>query len=98
MLEHAVLIAPILKVEPRHRHPLTRRRTLVENDDAIDVRIRQRPEHHTVEHAEHRGVRADAERKRQHGHDREAFVLQQHADGVAEILNQGIHLSSKGRC
>jgi len=41
----------------------------------------QRPQEDGVYDAENRGVRPDAERKREHGHGGEAGVLQQLADG-----------------
>ena len=36
---------------------------------------RQRAEQHRVEHVEHGGVRPDAQRQREHGHDGEAGIL-----------------------
>ncbi len=47
-----------------------RRRSAPDVDDPIGVRIRQRPQQHGVDDAEHRGVGADAERQRQDGDHR----------------------------
>src|SRR6266702_2727511 len=60
---------------------------------AIWVLEWKRPEQHRVDDTENRGVRADAEREREHGHGREAGVLQQLAEGEAEIVHGGCHWS-----
>ena len=94
VLEHRVLIAIVLEIRPRHGHGLPAARLLDEHEQAIDVRIGERAQHHAVEHGEDRRVGADAERQGQHGHCREASMLHQHADGVSQILDEGIHVSS----
>jgi hypothetical protein len=60
-------------------------------DDAFGVRKRKRTEENAVHQAKDRGVRADAERERNDGDGGEAFVLQQHAESVADVVQEGCH-------
>src|SRR2546427_72241 len=46
---------------------------------------RQRPEQHSIHHAEDRGIRADAESEREDGDGGEARILAQYAQAVAKI-------------
>ena len=48
----------------------------------------ERLEHHAVHDAEDRGVRADAERQRQHRHRRIAGTLAQVAKRVDDVLSK----------
>ena len=48
--------------------------------------IGQRPEQDGIDHAEDGGVRADAQREREHGDRGEAGILQQQTEGVAKIV------------
>ena len=52
--------------------PAGPRRQFLEQDQPIAVHVRQRLEQHAVDHAEHRGIRADAQAEHQDGHQREA--------------------------
>ena len=60
-------------------------------DDAFGVRKRQRPQKNAVHQAKDGGVRADAERERNNGDGGEAFLLQQHAGSVADVVQEGCH-------
>jgi len=53
---------------------------------AIWLVIRQRPEQRGVDDAENRSVRADSERQRQRGDQREAGMFQQHSRSVSQVL------------
>ena len=68
----------LVPVAPDHRQPL-------------GTLIRQRPEEHAVDHAEDRGVGADAEREGEHRHEREARPLPQAPEGVPEVLAEAGH-------
>ena len=52
---------------------------------ALRLRIRERLEQNRVDHAEDGGVRADAERQREHGDKSESGRLKELSDGEAEI-------------
>src|SRR6185503_12829425 len=58
---------------------------------SLGVRIRQSAKQERIEHAEHRGVRPDAEREREHGHGGETRVLQQLTEGASEIVHSRIY-------
>jgi hypothetical protein len=59
--------------------------------DAIRIGVRKGFQQHRAHHAEHRRVRADSQREDQHGHHREARVLQQHPHRKPQILQQRLH-------
>jgi len=83
---------PVVKVRrrggaaPSGLLPLSRQR-----DDAIGTVIAERPQQHRVDHAEDRGVGADAERERANRQQREPGLAAQRARGVAKILKNGVH-------
>jgi hypothetical protein len=52
--------------------------------------IWQRPKHQTIDHREHRGVGPDAQSEGHDGRDGERGRADQAADGVAQILNDGV--------
>ena len=58
-------------------------------DEAVGVGVRQRLQQQGVDDAEDRGVRADAEREREHGHQDEAGRFGKLADREAEIGEHG---------
>ena len=60
--------------------------TLDNGHQTIGLRIPERLEQHRIDDGKNRGVRADAQRKRQHRGDGEARRAQQAANGVAEIV------------
>ena len=57
----------------------------VELHELLRLGIGQRPQEDGVDHAEHRGVRADAERQRQDRDEAEAGLAPHQAQCVAEI-------------
>jgi EAL domain-containing protein (putative c-di-GMP-specific phosphodiesterase class I) len=59
--------------------------------EALDVGERQRPQQRRVDHAEHGGVGADAERERQDGNGREPGRAAPRAGRVAEVVEQRAH-------
>ncbi len=62
-------------------------RTVREQRQASRIPHWQRPHDEAVEDREQRRVRADAERERGDGHERETSALAQPANGVADILS-----------
>ena len=97
VLEDLILIAPVLKIRPRHRHVAAIGGPFGQRENSIDVGIRQRPQHHTVENAEDRRRRADAERERQQ-HDRgKAGIARERAQRVANVVGNGLqHRAASG--
>ena len=81
-LERLRARAPLEEVQRMHRDGRLRiRRLFPERDEATGIRIRQRTQQHRVDEAEDRGVRADAEREREHGDRREARALAEASAG-----------------
>ena len=70
------------QVHGRSRHAS---RLLPDAHDALAVRIRQRPDQHAVDDAEHRGGDAGAQREDEHHRGREAGGPPEAADGVAQV-------------
>ena len=94
MLEEIGLLRPISKVEKRDVAFGNARRPRVfafEEDDAFGVRKRKRTQENAVDEAEDSGIGADAERERNDGDGGEAFLLQQHAGSVADVVQEGCH-------
>ena len=58
-----------------------------DRDEAIGLSIRERLEQHGVDDAEDRRVGTDAETERQDDDGREAWALEEPADGVSEIAH-----------
>ena len=46
------------------------------------------PQQYGINHGEHRGIHADAQRQRQHRHGREAGILAQLPKGVSQVLEK----------
>jgi len=85
-LERLAARAPVQKVRVRD-HP--RRNLLVplrHPDQPVGVFERQRTEQHCIDDAEDRGVRANAQRKREYSHNCEALVLEQHSHTKPQVL------------
>ncbi len=86
--ESPALLAPILQIQvrsPSGRDSLLRSR-LGKVDELRWIGVRQRFEQHGVDHAENGGIRANAERERQHRDGSKARILTQHADCIARVL------------
>ena len=89
--EGVIPIAPVGEV--RRSKPLRFReaaRSVIgpQLHELLGVSIRQRPEEHRAQHAEHGGVRADADREREEGDDGEAGRAAEDAGTDGEILTQ----------
>ncbi len=67
------------------------RRRFAHEHEAIAVRIRQRLQQNAVDEAEDRSVRADAERQREHGEQREPAILQQGPCAETKVAKQLVH-------
>ncbi len=63
-----------------------------DGDKPIRMRQGHGPDQHGVDDGEHRGHRAQAEREREHGGEREHGCIAKLAQGVAEILPECLHL------
>ena len=57
------------------------------NTSRSGSRIRQRPQNDAVDDAENRGVRADAERQRQHRDERVTWILSKVPERKDEVLS-----------
>jgi len=64
---------------------------LEDGEELVGAGIWQRFEKDGVNHAEDRGVGADAEREREDGDRGESGIFPQHAEGEAEILKRGFN-------
>ena len=59
-----------------------------DEDEVVDIPIRERAEDHSIYDAEHRGVRADAECQRERRDRRETRISTQSAHGVTHVLRE----------
>ena len=84
------LLAPIEKGRRRDRESAVPRHDLEQANEAIRLRIRQRPQKHAVHDAEDRAGGADPERQREDGDDREAGRLSELPNRVTRIA-QDVH-------
>jgi len=57
----------------------------VDHHQPICIRQRQRPDQNGIHHGEDAQIRPETNRQREHGHGGEAGVLQQLAQGEAEV-------------
>ena len=71
----------------RHRARLAISGTGAQHPELLRLRVSERPQDRGVHHGEHRRVRADPERDRQHRDGREPRALAQRAPGVADVLD-----------
>jgi hypothetical protein len=62
--------------------------------EPLRFRHGQQSDHYFVHDAENRCVRANAERQRDDGYQREAGLFQQHSRAVAQVLPKGLHKPS----
>src|SRR5438309_9725112 len=101
-LKHGILLPPFDKGWSRNIDPIPALffESIEHSNQSLRLRIWQRLEQHAVDDTEHRGVRPDTEREREHGHGGEAGVLQQLAEGEFEIIHSAKspldRLSSRG--
>ena len=88
--ERGRLFAPVEKGRRRDRESAVLRHDLEQANEAIRLRIRQRPQKHAVHDAEDRAGGADPESQREDGDDREAGGLSELSNRVARIA-QDVH-------
>ena len=88
-LEAAALIAKVVEVRVRKARRPALRGDLEDGHDPVRIGVRQRPQQHAVYNAENCRGRADAERQREDGDGGERGILTQHAEGKAQVLEQG---------
>jgi hypothetical protein len=81
-------------IRPRRRQALPAADLLADDDDAIDVGVGERPQHHAVEHAENRSVGADPERERRDGDGGVGRGLEQQAYRVPHVGGEALHEDS----
>ena len=76
-----------------HRQPRPRlaRRRVPEEHQLVRLPVRQRFEDDALDDAEDRGVRADAEREREHGQRGESGAADEEAPAVTNVLPEGSH-------
>ncbi len=92
-LQHLILRAIIFKDWRRHR-PNPRPKAGVRTVDVhqpVRLAIRQRIQHHGIDHAENRGIRADTQGQRHNGRGRIPGILAQHAQRVLQVLPETVH-------
>ena len=65
---------------------------LEEEDEAIRVDVRHRPEMYGVDEAEDCRRHANSETERHHGHRREPWLFRQRANGDPQVLPEGVHV------
>ena len=95
--EAAVLPLPVAEVEERDRAAPEVRLALVDRDQLLGARVRERLEEDAAHHREEGGVGADAERE---GHDRdggEAGAAPEDAQAVAQVLEQRLDEADAAR-
>jgi hypothetical protein len=85
LLEHRILAPPVHEVRRRRRAPRTGA-AVIHLHESLRLRKGQRLQQHGVHDAENGGVRADADRERQHRDNREARVPPQRAYGIAQVV------------
>src|ERR1700677_3458084 len=82
---------PIQKIEIADGGPIHPGVLFVHGDELVGVWIRERVEEHAIDHREQRGVRANAEGQGNNDNSGEGGRLEQHAKGVADVLQQSGH-------
>ena len=71
-------------------------RRFPENNQLLRIRVRQRAKEYSVDNREDGGVGADAESESEDGDEGEAGALAEHARGVADVLEEGLHFLALG--
>ncbi len=89
ILHHAGLRLPHVELGDRSSLEIAVARGRAELDDPVRLRIRERLQQNRVHHGENRGIGADAQRKRSENREGECRAFPEHADGVADVGEQG---------
>ena len=82
---------PIEKIEVADGSPIHPYVLLVHSDQLGGVWIGQRAQEHAIDDRKERGVRANAEGEGNNNNSGEGGELEQHAKGVADVLQQSGH-------
>lgn len=69
------LIAPVLVIEIGERQPGELRPVLSEQHESLWITIWKRPKQDSIDDAEHRGIRADSQRQREHSYNSESGII-----------------------
>jgi hypothetical protein len=96
LLDDVRLPAPVHEFCGRGPGSRTLGRRVHEVDDAVRIRRRHRLQQNGVDDGKNGRVRADAERQRGDGRQRERRRLHQRANRVSKISQQLVHESSQG--
>ena len=92
-VERAAALLPVEKIRAGHRRVAELRHARVELHEPVGLRVRQRPQQHRVDDAEHRGIGADAERQRDDRDGGESRRLPEVPRTEGQILKQGFDRS-----
>src|ERR1700734_18509 len=79
---------PVEKIEVADGSPIHPHVLFVHSDELGGVRIGQRVEEHAIDDRKERSVRANPEGKGNNNNSGEGGILEQHAKGVADVLQQ----------
>ena len=88
------LIAPVFVIEIRERQPRELRPMLGKQHKSLRITIWKRPKQDSIDDAEHRGIRSDAQRQREHSHQGKSRIVFQPAKREPKILCESKHLAS----
>ena len=86
-LERVALLLNLLELLVRQQPARKRRRLSEHRHETVGVRVRQRPQEHGVDDAEHGGVGADAKGERKDGDEREGRTPPPEPKRIANVLH-----------
>jgi hypothetical protein len=93
VLHDGCLFAIVLELGGRRRGAIALRRGVHENDEAVRIGKRHRPQEHGVHHREHRRVHTDAQGERRNGGQRKCRPLEEHPYRLLQVFHECIHHS-----
>jgi hypothetical protein len=93
-LERSALVADVLEVRDGEAHLRDLFGPFGEEHEPVRLLVGKRAQQHRVDHAEDRGVGADAQGQGQDGHGGESGAARQHASPVTDVLPPGLHAPS----
>ena len=93
-LERGALVADVLQVRDGEAHLRDLLGPFGQEDQPVRLLVGKGAQEDRVDHAEDRGVGADAQGKGQDGHGGESGAPRQHARAVTDVLPPGFHRSS----
>src|SRR5580692_9817685 len=90
--ENRLQVSIVLEVRIRKvQRKVETRRLGCEDDELLGVSYREGPPEYAIENAEDGGIGANAETEGEHGDEREAGTLQEHAKCVAQVFPESFH-------